>query len=150
MSSSLGWPIFGTIPSHAKVSHLSECSIKSSTLSLQTAWTGFDPYLYSGGSSPAGPALVENSNCKVFIFNRGIVTDIISASPFRSQDGWCAVHSTPSRLLVLAVCRERVELLIERTRWWFENSPRHHCPSHWLTFSVCQIFGWGEEAVGMP
>ena len=26
---------------------------------LQTAWTGFDPNLYSDGSSSAGPALVE-------------------------------------------------------------------------------------------
>ena len=26
---------------------------------LQTAWTGFDPYFYSGGSSSAGPALVK-------------------------------------------------------------------------------------------
>ena len=26
---------------------------------LQTAWTGFDPNLYSGGSPSAGPALVE-------------------------------------------------------------------------------------------
>ena len=26
---------------------------------LQTAWTGFDPNLYSSGSSSAGPALVE-------------------------------------------------------------------------------------------
>ena len=26
---------------------------------LQTAWTGFDPNFYSGGSSSSGPALVE-------------------------------------------------------------------------------------------
>jgi len=68
------------------------------TLSLQTAWTSFDPYLYSGESSPAGLALVENSNCKVFyILNRGIVTDTMSVMPL--EPGWCAVHSTPSRLL---------------------------------------------------
>ena len=27
--------------------------------------TGFDPHLYSAGSSSAGPALVESGNCKV-------------------------------------------------------------------------------------
>ena len=59
-------------------------SVKSYTLSLQTAWTSFDPHLYSGGSSSAGTALVESSNCKVsFILNRGIVTE---ATPW-SQDG---------------------------------------------------------------
>jgi len=43
--------------------HLPESLVRSSTLSLQTAWTGFDPY--SGGSSIAGSTLVENSYCKV-------------------------------------------------------------------------------------
>jgi len=33
--------------------------LRADTLSLQTAWTGFDPNLYSGGLSSAGPALVE-------------------------------------------------------------------------------------------
>ena len=33
---------------------------------LQTAWTGLNPYLYSGGSSSAGPSLANNSNCKIF------------------------------------------------------------------------------------
>jgi len=51
--------------------HLPECSIKSFTLSLQTPWTSFDPYLYSGESSFADPALVENSNCKVFNTQQG-------------------------------------------------------------------------------
>ena len=47
-------------------------------------WTGFDPHLYSGGSSSAGTALVESGNCKVsFILSRGIVTE---ATPW-SQDG---------------------------------------------------------------
>ena len=38
---------------------------------LQTAWTGFNPCLYSGASSSAGPSLVENSNCKVFYIQQG-------------------------------------------------------------------------------
>ena len=38
---------------------------------LQTAWTGFDPNLYSAGSSSASHALVENSNCKVFYTQQG-------------------------------------------------------------------------------
>ena len=63
---------------------------------LQTAWTSFNPYLiYSSGSFSAGPALVENS--KVFILNRDIVTNTMSAIP--PEPGWCAVHSTPPRLL---------------------------------------------------
>ena len=36
--------------------------------------------------------------------------------------------------LVQAVCRERVELLAELFGGCFENSPSHHCPSHWYTF----------------
>ena len=56
--------------------HLPGCSIKSSTLFLQIVLTGFDLYLYSCESSSADPALVENSNCKVFILNKGIVTDL--------------------------------------------------------------------------
>ena len=53
---------------------------------LQTAWTSFDPYLYSGGSSSAGPALVEIATARSFIFNRGIVTDTMSATPL--EPGW--------------------------------------------------------------
>ena len=39
----------------------------------QTAWTGFNPYLYRGGSSSAGPSLVKkkNSNWKVFYTQQG-------------------------------------------------------------------------------
>ena len=58
--------------------------LKSSLSPCKTAWTGFDPHLYSGGSSSAGTALVESGNCKVsFTLNRGIVTE---ATPW-SQDG---------------------------------------------------------------
>ena len=53
---------------------------------LQTAWTSFDPSLYSGGSSSAGPAHVEIATARSFILNRGIVTDTMSATPW-SQDG---------------------------------------------------------------
>ena len=45
---------------------------------MQTAWTSFDPYLYSGGSSSAGPALVEIATVRSFIL---IVTDTMSATP---------------------------------------------------------------------
>jgi len=38
---------------------------------LQTAWTGFDPKLYSGGSSSAGPALVEIATEKIFYTRQG-------------------------------------------------------------------------------
>jgi len=33
--------------------------LRASLSPLQTAWTSFDPYFYSGGSSSAGPALVK-------------------------------------------------------------------------------------------
>ena len=64
---------------------------------LQTAWTGFDPNLYSSGSSSAGPTLVEIATARSFILNRGIVTDTMTATPL--EPGWWAVHSTPLRLL---------------------------------------------------
>ena len=76
-----------------------EFSVKRSTFSLQTDWTGtgFNPYLYCAWLSSADTTLVENSDCKVFLLNRGIVTDKMSAmSP---ELGWCVVHSTPLRLL---------------------------------------------------
>ena len=53
---------------------------------LQTAQTGFDPNLYSSGSSSAGPALVEIATARSFILNRGIVTDTMSATPL--EPGW--------------------------------------------------------------
>ena len=71
------------------------------TLSLQTVWTGFDPNLYSSGSSSAGPALVEIATARSFILDRGIVTDTMSATPL--EPGWYAVHSTPPRLLSFEV-----------------------------------------------
>jgi len=59
---------------------------------LQTAWTGFHPYLFSGGSSSAGPALVEIATARSFILNRDIVTDTMSATPL--EPGWWAVLTT--------------------------------------------------------
>ena len=70
-------------------SHTSQkSSIKSSTLSLANSldWTGFDPNLYSGGSSSTGPTLVEIATARSFILNRGIVTDTMSATPL--EPGW--------------------------------------------------------------
>jgi len=68
-------------------SHTSQKAQLRAPLSpLQTAWTGFDPYLYSGGSSSAGPALVEIATARSLYLNRGIVTDIMSATPL--EPGW--------------------------------------------------------------
>ena len=53
---------------------------------FQTAWTGFDPNLYSSGSSSAGPALVGIATARSFILNRDIVTDTMSATPL--EPGW--------------------------------------------------------------
>ena len=53
------------------LNHLPESSIKSFS-PLQTAWTGFDPYLYSSGPSLASPTLVEIAAARSFILNIGI------------------------------------------------------------------------------
>ena len=72
------------------LNHLPENSILSSTLSsLQIAWTGFNPHLCSSGSSSAGPTLVEIATTRSFILNRGIVTEIMSATPL--EPGWWSV-----------------------------------------------------------
>jgi len=68
-------------------SHTSQKAQLRAPLSpLQTAWTGFDPDLYSGGSSSAGPTLVEIATARSFILNWGIVTDTMSAKPL--EPGW--------------------------------------------------------------
>ena len=41
----------------------SQSSVKSSLSPCKQPGTGFDPHLYSGGSSSAGTALVESGNC---------------------------------------------------------------------------------------
>ena len=63
---------FYLVSANVILSHLPKSSL------LQTAWTGFDPYLYSGGSSSAGPALMLIATARPFILNRGIVTDIMA------------------------------------------------------------------------
>ena len=63
-------------------SHTSQKAQLRAPLSpLQTAWTSFDPNLYSGGSSSAGPALVEIATARSFILTRRNVTDTMSATP---------------------------------------------------------------------
>jgi len=54
-------------------------------------------FLHSGGSSSAGPALVKLATARSFMLNKGIVSNIMSATPLEPE--WYAVHSTPSRLL---------------------------------------------------
>ena len=83
----------------------------------------------------------------LYSLTRVIVTDTMSAMP--PEPGWCAVHSTPPRLLSaifhqsracwgwptimqirveIIVCkRERVELLTELSRRWFVNSVWNGC-----------------------
>ena len=76
-------------------------SSQTSTLSLQTAWTSFDLYMYSGVSSSAGWWKV--SNCKVFCIQQGIVIDMMPTTP--PDPGWCAVHPTPSIKAVVNIMR---------------------------------------------
>ena len=66
--------------------------LRANTLSLQTAWTGFHPNLYSGGSSSAGPALVEIATARSFYTQQGHVTDTMSAHP------WSQVETGPGCL----------------------------------------------------
>ena len=84
---------------------LPKSSIKSYTLSLQTTWTGFNPYLYSGRSSSAGPTLVEKRS---FILNRGIVTDNVCHTP-GARMVCSAFHSTKavvSQVGALLMCSQ--------------------------------------------
>jgi len=73
--------------------------IKSSTLSLYEQPEQVFTFIciYSSWLSSAGSALVESGNCKIFVLNGGILTDVMSALPM--EPGWCAVHSILSRLL---------------------------------------------------
>ena len=77
---------FHSSVSHLQVAMVIATKIKSSTLSLQTARTGFDPHLYSSGSSSTDPALMESSNCKVFYIQREHC-DRQCLPPPKSQDG---------------------------------------------------------------
>ena len=97
---------------------------------LQTAWTSFDPYLYRGGSSSAGPAPVETATARSFILIRSIVTDIMSATPL--EPGWWAVHSTPPRSARSVPCGRA---------WWSGM----HCSPSWL-----QGCGWHCVSQNVP
>jgi len=62
-----------------------KAQLRAPLSTLQTAWTGFDPYFYSGGSSSAGPAQVENTSyslggveCSAQHPGSGGVADIVS------------------------------------------------------------------------
>ena len=123
---------------------------------LQTAWTGFNPNLYSGGSSSAGPALVEIATARSFILNRGIVTDTMTATPW-SQDGlqciplhqgcchpgWCPANRLAGLwgLTVKAQCLSAYRatqapqqpLAQLPTKGVRAENIWHQCPSHWQT-----------------
>ena len=74
------------LPNACSLAPPKKAQLRAPLSPLQTAWTGFDPNLYSGGSSSAGPALVEIATAWSFILNRGIVTDTMSATPL--EPGW--------------------------------------------------------------
>ena len=73
--------IIPTLPNACSLAPPKKAQLRAPLSPLQTAWTGFDPNLYSGGSLSAGPALVEIATARSFILNRGIVTDTMSATP---------------------------------------------------------------------
>jgi len=70
--------------------HLPKAQLRATLSPFQTAWTSFNPYLYSGGSSSTGSSLAESSKCNVFYTEQ---------EHCDRRTGWCAVHSTSSRLL---------------------------------------------------
>ena len=86
------------------LSHLpKKAQLRAPLSPLQTAWTGFDPNLYSSGSSSAGPALVEIATARSFILDRGIVTDNVCHTPGARMttalvEWWSGMHCSPSRL----------------------------------------------------
>ena len=64
---------------------------------LQTAWTGFDPNLYGGGSSSAGPALVEIELCGGqggLIFQLRVDVHSSSLSPSPAKATFAAIART--------------------------------------------------------
>jgi len=53
-------PVGGALlPNVCSLAPTKKAQLRAPLSPLQKAWTGFDPNLYSGGSSSAGPALVE-------------------------------------------------------------------------------------------
>jgi len=92
-----GVPVGGAMmPERVLKSTLKKAQLRAPPSPLQTAWTGFDPNLYSGGSSSAGPALVEIATARSLILNRCIVTDTMSATPLEPGMVSSAFHSTKS------------------------------------------------------
>jgi len=65
-------PVGGALMPNIFCSNTSQnAQLRANTLSLETAWTGFDPNLYSGGTSSAGPALVEIATARSFLYSTG-------------------------------------------------------------------------------
>ena len=128
-------PVGGAMTPGWVLNHLPECSIKSSTLSVQTAWTGFNPYLYSGGSSWQQPWW-SGMHC-IPSWHRGRGRHCVGHNAPVKYKRPCSCYFPLERDLlrmthhyeirvkpVQAVCTERGELLIEYSGRWFENSPR--------------------------
>jgi len=81
------------IPNACSLAPPKKAQLRAPLSPLQTTWTGFDPNLYSGGLSSAGPALVEIATARSFILNRGIVTDNVCHTPGARMVS-SAFHST--------------------------------------------------------
>ena len=60
-----------------------KAQLRAPLSSLQTAWTGFDPYLYIAVGHPQQARSCGNSNCKVFY----------------TQQGHCVCHTPGARMV---------------------------------------------------
>ena len=61
-------PVGGAfLPNACSLAPPKKAQLRAPLSPFQTAWTGFDPNMYSGGSSSAGPALVEIATARSFI-----------------------------------------------------------------------------------
>ena len=131
-------PVGGALlPNVCSLTPPKKAQLRAPLSPLQTAWTGFNPNLYSGGSSSAGPALVEIATVRSFIVY--------------TQQGHCDWHNvchTPGARMVSSAfhsteaeddpllyklgsrlfARERVELLIEL--FWEVRESKHLATLH--------------------
>ena len=80
-------PVGGAfLPNACSLAPPKRAQLRAPLSPLQTAWTGFDPNLYSGGSSSAGPALVERATARSFILTGALWLTQCLPHPW-SQDG---------------------------------------------------------------
>jgi len=118
-------PVGGALLPNVALSHVpKKAQLRAPLSPLQTAWTGFDPNLYRGGSSSAGPALVEIATARSFILNRGIVPDNFCHTPGARMVS-SAFHSTKAVVSQVGALRTGLQAC-----------------GDWLLHTGCQLMIW--------